>query len=194
MTNTVTKHVSSKPMAFLHFGGELTVEDFNTYSPNKHRIRNQIDALNLHNTIKTEQKKKREERKYKNMTLEELRELRLVSNTNGRPTDFMTNEKWQKEFELRKLFITPYNKNITKLNGKFSKESGKWNEETQGTYYGATNWHSYCSFVNSILDNIRSGQKDYCYYIYQILDLLKFHYNTLRTEYKDGYWEVWLEM
>lgn len=193
MTNTATKHVSSKPMAFLHFGGELTVEDFNTYSPNKKRISNQIDGMNLYNNIKKEQKKKDEERKYKNMTLEELKELRLISNTNGSPTDSMTDEKWQKEFELHKLFITPYNKNITKLKGKFSKESGKWNEETQGIYHGCTNWQNYCSYINDILCNIRSGQIDYCYYIYQILDLLKFHYNSLRTKYVDGYWEVWLE-
>ena len=49
------------------------------------------------------------------MTLEELRELRLISNTNGRPTSSMTDEKWQKEFNLRKIFITPHPKEITKL-------------------------------------------------------------------------------
>ena len=127
------------------------------------------------------------------MTLEELRELRLISNTNGRPTSAMTDEKWQKEFNLRKMFITPYPKDIKKLKGQHSKESGMWNEETQGTYHGCTSWQSYCSYINDILNNIRSGQIDYCYYIYQILDLAKFHYNTLRTKYCDGYWEVWLE-
>lgn len=34
------------------------------------------------------------------MTLEELREMRLVSNTNGRPTSTLTNEKWQRNFKL----------------------------------------------------------------------------------------------
>ena len=175
------------------FGGEIYIEDFNTYSPNKKRISNQIDAINISKAIKNEQIKKDKEKKYKNMTLEELRELRLVSNTNGRPTSAMTDEKWQKEFNLRKMFITPYPKDIKKLKGQHSKESGMWNEETQGTYYGCTSWQSYCSYINDVLNNIRSGQVDYCYYIYQILDLVKFHYDTLKTKYCDGYWEVWLE-
>lgn len=175
------------------FGGEITIEDFNTYSPNKKRISNQIDGMNLHETIKKKQNKGNEEKKYKNMTLEELKELRLISNTNGRPTSFMTDEKWQKEFNLRKMFITPHPKEIKKLKGKCSMESGMWNEEAQGKYDGCTSWQSYCSYINDILNNIRSGQVDYCYYIYQILDIAKFHYNTLKTKYCNGYWEVWLE-
>ena len=119
--------------------------------------------------------------------------MKLISNTNGRPTSTLTDEKWQKEVNLRKMFITPYPKDIKKLKSQHSKESGLWNEETQGTYHGCTNWQSYCSYINDILRNIRSGQVDYCYYIYQILDLAKFHYNTLKTKYCDGYWEVWLE-
>lgn len=175
------------------FGGEITIEDFNTYSPNKKRISNQIDGMNLHETIKKKQNKGNEEKKYKNMTLEELKELRLISNTNGRPTSFMTDEKWQKEFNLRKMFITPHPKEIKKLKGKCSMESGMWNEEAQSKYDGCTSWQSYCSYINDILNNIRSGQVDYCYYIYQILDIAKFHYNTLKTKYCNGYWEVWLE-
>ena len=175
------------------FSGEIDIEDFNTYSPNKKRISNQIDAINLPETIKNEQIKKDKEKKYKNMTLEELREMKIISNTNGRPTSALTDEKWQKEFNVRKLLITPYPQNIKKLKGKHSKESGMWNEDTQGTYYGFTNWQSYCSYINDILNNIRSGQVDYCYYIYQILDIAKFHYDDLRTRYCDGYWEVWLE-
>ena len=96
-------------------------------------------------------------------------------------------------FNLRKLFITPYPSDIKKLKGKYSKESGYWNEETMGEYYGCTSWQSYCAYINDILSNIRAGQVDYCYYIYQILDLVKFHYNNLMTRYRDGYWEVWLE-
>ena len=171
------------------FGGEIDIEDFNTYSPNKKRISNQIEADNLQETIKNKNK----EKKYNNMTLEELRELRLISNTNGTPSSSMTDEKWQKEIKIRKAFITPYPKNITKMTGKYSKESGKWNEETHGTYHGCTNWQQYCSYINDILRSIRNGQVDYCYYIYQILDLLKFHYDDLKTRYCDGYWEVWLE-
>lgn len=171
------------------YSGEINIEDFNTYSPNKKRISNQIEANNLQQTIKNKNK----ETKYKNMTLEELKELKLISNTNGRPTSSMTDEKWQKELNLRKMFVTPYPKEIKKMKGKYTKESGMWNEETMGTYHGCTNWLSYCSYINDVLSNIRTGQVDYCYYIFQILDLLKFHHNDLKTKYCDGYWEVWLE-
>lgn len=175
------------------FGGIIENEDFNTYSPNKKRINNQIDANNLQKSIENKQTKLKEEKKYKNMTLEELKEMRIVSNTDGRPLSTLTNERWQKEFNIRKCFITPYDKSVKRFGGKFSKESGMWNEETMSNYQGQTNWQQYCSYINDVLRNIRAGQIDYCYFIYQIVDLLKFHYDDLRTRYRDGYWEVWLE-
>lgn len=172
------------------YGGEITIEDYNTYYPNKNRINNQMEANKLQNKLKLKQELER----YRKMTLEELMEIKIISNTNGRPLSSLTDEKWQKEFEIRKLFITPYKDgNIRRFGEKYTKEPIKWNEETQGKYLGYTNWQSYCTYINDILRNIRSGQVDYCYYIYQILDLLKFHYEDLRTKYCDGYWEVWLE-
>ena len=169
------------------FGGEIEIEDFNTYFPNKKRISNQIEADNLQETIKNKNK----EKKYNNMTLEELRELRLISNTNGTPSSSMTDEKWQKELQIRKLFVTPAT--TVRMNGKYSQKPGTWNTEKYGEYSGATNWQEYCSFINDVLRNIRAGQVDYVYYIYHILDLLKFHYEDLKTRYCDGYWEVWLD-
>lgn len=165
------------------YSGEISVEDFNTYSPNKKRIINQHEADILTNKLKGKSQK------MKNMSLEELKELRLISNTEGRPTDSMTDALWQKEFELRKCFIKPA---VTKkMSGKFSKESGYWNDETMGTYHGSTNYQEYCSFINDILSEIRSNHRDYCYFMYQVLDLVKFE-PELKTKYCDGYWEVWL--
>ena len=175
------------------FSGEIQIEDFNTYSPNKKRINNQMEAINFPETIKKKQIKKDKEEKYKNMTLEELKEMRIISNTNGRPDSNMTDERWQKEFNVRKLFITPNDKKHKRMGGKFSRESGTWNEEKDGEYLGMTNYQEYCSYINDVLKNIRAGQIDYCYFIYHIMDLLKFHYDDLRTKYCDGYWEVWLE-
>ena len=175
------------------FSGEIQIEDFNTYSPNKKRISNQIEAINFSETIKKKQIKKDKEEKYKNMTLEELKEMRIISNTNGRRDSNMTDERWQKEFNVRKLFITPNDKKHKRMGGKFSRESGTWNEEKDGEYLGMTNYQEYCSYINDVLKNIRAGQIDYCYFIYHIMDLLKFHYDDLRTKYCDGYWEVWLE-
>ena len=176
------------------YGGEITIDDFNTYSPNKKRISNQIEADNLQETIEQKQNKRSEVKKYQNMTLEELREMKIVSNTNGRPLSTLTDEKWQKEFLVRKMFITPFSKDVKKFGGKYSKESGIWNEETSGVYHGQTNWQEYCSYINDVLRNIKAGQVDYCYFIYQIMDLAKFHYGRkeLKTRYCDGYWEVWL--
>lgn len=175
------------------YGGEISVEDFNTYSPNKSRISYQIDANALSSVLKKQAKKKLELERYKKMTLEELKEMRIISNTDGRPTSNLTNEKWQKELNVRKLFVTPYKDGRTKkLTGKHYKESGQWNNEKKGSYDGCTNWQSYCTYINDVLKNIRAGQIDYCYFIYQIMDLLKFHFEDLKTRYQDGYWEVWL--
>lgn len=126
------------------------------------------------------------------MTQTELKDW-VLFNKNGRPSETLTDKQWQKDFEIRKKFITPYSTNIKRLGGKHSKVSGIWNEETMGTYYGETNWQQYCSYINDVLKNIRKGEIEYCYYIYQIIDLLKFHYDTLKTSYCDGYWAVWLE-
>lgn len=175
------------------FGGIIDPDDFSTVLPNKQRIHNQVQAEVLPELLKQKHKNKRQEEKYKSMTLEELREMKIISNTDGRPPYYLTDEKWQKEFRVRKMFIRPYPKKYKKLGGKYSKESGLWNNETQGNYDGPTNHQMSCSHINDILCNIRSGQVDYCYYIYNIMELAKFHYNSLRTKYCDGYWEVWLE-
>lgn len=175
------------------YGGTIEIEDFSTFSPNKRRISHQIDAMNLPQTLNTYKKQKNKEKKYKQMTLEELRKMKIISNTNGRPCSALTDEKWQKEFMIRRLFIKPHKNSCMKMRGAYTNESGIWNSETQGTYHGRTNWQEYSAYINDVLTNIRSGQIDFCYYIYQIMDLLPFHYNDLRTKYCDGYWEVWLD-
>lgn len=38
------------------FGGEIDLDDFSTNSPNKKRINNQADAVNLQNTLEREKK------------------------------------------------------------------------------------------------------------------------------------------
>lgn len=130
----------------------------------------------------------------KHITLEELRKYRHISNSNGRPGSRLTDETWQKEFEIRKMFVTPYKNGSTKkLSGAQYQKCGNWNEERDGVYQGATNWQEYCAYINDVLQNIRTGKVDYCYYIFQITDLLKFHYDDLQTRYCDGYWEVWLD-
>lgn len=172
------------------YSGEINIEDFNTYTLNKKRINSYLDAKNFNSDCK---KKKEIQKMYKGMTLEELREEKLISNTDGRPSPTLTDEKWQTELAIRKLSIEPYPSTIKKFGGQHSKCYEICNNGVYYTYSGKTNYQQYCSFMNDVLKNIRSGQVDYCYFIYQIVDLLKFHYTDLKTKYCDGYWEVWLD-
>lgn len=124
------------------------------------------------------------------MNLESLKNIKPTRTTHGRPSSTLTDKEWQNELSIMKLYITPYNKNITRMGGKFSR--GQENMIDGKEYDGMTNWQSYCSYINDVLRNIRKGNRDFVYFGYQIIDLLKFHYDDLKTRYCDGYWEVWL--
>lgn len=96
--NYCTNYITSNKYKTDHstFGGIIDIEDFNTYTPNKRRISNQIDAINFQRQLLIRQNKRKENEKYKDMTLEELKEMRLISNTDGRPTSTLTNESGKK--------------------------------------------------------------------------------------------------
>lgn len=51
------------------------------------------------------------------------------------------------------------------------------------TYHGKTQYQYYCDFINDILSNIRKGGIDYCFYIYQVAELLKYEYDKLQVRY-----------
>lgn len=110
----------------------------------------------------------------------------------GRPGDSLTDKKWQQEFAVHRLHISPHGKKMKKMGGRYSRLSAK-PDGGECLYCGETNWSRYCSFINSVLDSIRKGERDYCFFKYQIYDILRFHWADLRTRYVDGYWEVWLE-
>lgn len=141
------------------FNETIDVEDYNTDRPNTNRIKKLAHSLEL-------SKRNKELNKYKGMTLDELRMCKAISNTDGKPSPSLTDEKWQKEFNIRKMFIKTCPKNDSQQN------------------------HS--AYINDVLRNIHNGQVDYCYFIYQIMDLLKVYPISLKTRYRDGYWEVWL--
>lgn len=63
------------------------------------------------------------------------------------------------------------------------------------SYDGDTQYKTYCKFINGILSSIRSGGKDYCYFIYQIAELLRFEKNGLMAKWlpEDKCFEVWLK-
>lgn len=123
---------------------------------------------------------------------ESLRKTTHFGNSNGRPSPTLTDSQWQQEFQIRKLQIKPYSPNYTRMGGRYSRESHKRNDE-DCTYDGPTNYQQYCHTINDMLSVIRSGKIDFCFFTYQIMDLLRFHYDDLRTKYIDGYWMVWLD-
>lgn len=127
------------------------------------------------------------------MDYQSFKDIKTRVKLGSRPSPDLTDKKWQEEFNTMKYFVTPFPANVKKLGGAGSRESGKWNHDTQGRYDGATNWQQYCTYINDVLKNIRLGRVEYCYYAYQIADLLKFHHSDLETKYcEGGYWEVWL--
>lgn len=122
------------------------------------------------------------------MTLEEFNR---VDTRTGRPCSHWSDERWQQHFRVLRLKVKPIkNRKYRKMNYvpiKHPKDED---------WHGETNYQCYCKYINEVLTSIRLGYKDYCYYIYQIADLLKFEPN-LKTRFCGGdelspYIEVWL--
>ena len=83
------------------FGGNIEIEDFNTSCPNKRRIQNQMEAVHLQQTLEKRKYRTEKEKKYKTMNLEQLKKMKVISNTDGRPAEHLTDETWQKEFAVQ---------------------------------------------------------------------------------------------
>lgn len=173
------------------FRGEIDLEDFNTYEPNQKRISKQMKANGLQEELFERIREKNSD--YNHMTLKELKKRNIISDTDGRPLDSLTDEQWQKEFIIRKSLIQTTSQK--KLNCKQFREPDLWNMEKNELYDGPTQWQNYCWYINDVLRVIRKGDKDYCYFIYQIMELARFHFHDLKTKYIPEYkcWEVWLE-
>ena len=112
----------------------------------------------------------------KKYSLDELERMKIISNSDRGPSSNLTDKKWQKEFEIRKMFVLSSDK----------KSASKTH------YY--VNSKEYTSFINDIIKTLRKPNGvDYCFFIYQIMDLFKCYGEDLKTRYCDGYWQVWLE-
>lgn len=100
-----------------------------------------------------------------------------------RPSSSMTNEEWQKVFNNLKD-ETPESSGRLISRRDVRTERGCSEEQLE----------KYCAYINDVLGAIRRGHTDFCYYIYQIEDLLRFEHNRLRTEYMpdDQCFKVWL--
>lgn len=74
----------------------------------------------------------------------------------GLPDKTMTKEDWETAFYEMRTKIYSHAKRKSRFSNKSLLNSDV----------------SYCSTLNDILKNIRKGGEDYCYFVYQIADLL----------------------
>lgn len=107
----------------------------------------------------------------------------------------ITNEEWQQEFQLMKKCIKPVsNCKLTRHVLNNCILGRRWN--LTDNEYSDTQDKRYVDYINSVLKEIKSGETDYCYYYYQIIDLLKFEANLNSRLIHDGvntYFEVWID-
>jgi len=108
----------------------------------------------------------------------------------------MTDKEWQLRFEMMKLYVKPVNDRKMTRHARKAYILGKRWGLSDNEYGGETLDQCYCNFINDVLKQIRMGRIDYCYYYYQIMDLLKFE-PRLKTQlvHDDGntYFKVWLD-
>lgn len=93
-------------------------------------------------------------------------------------SDSMTDAEWQKLFAQMKADIKPACERYMTKPGTTPIKDGD-------EYRGETTAVRYKQFINGILRTIRQGELDYCYYIYQIRDLLIYE-PRLKAEWSQG--------
>lgn len=121
-------------------------------------------------------------------------EYKLSDLSARRPSDSMTDAEWQNYFHFIRSKTEPSMTNV------MIKHIGSSNQERtlsdfKPLHRRNTQYDEYCDFINDMLKTLRSGHADYCYYIFQISDLLKYEYDHLRTEYlpDEKCFKVWLD-
>lgn len=126
-------------------------------------------------------------------------DLGIVSLTKGKPDADMTNEQWQDYFSIMKQKVKPGKDKWMKSYVARVSVNG-YLIDTCSEKYGETLYSRYCQFINSVLHTIRGSKSeppshDYCFYIYQIADLLRFEHDCLNVVWRqeDRYFEVWLD-
>ena len=125
-----------------------------------------------------------------NYTLEDLKQINL---SQGRPDPELTDKEWQKQFNIMRVLIKP-----SVDNKMFVRDSSPIvnNSYAVDNYdKSEMQWKRYRKYINDVLAAIRDGEFDYCYYIYQISDLLKYENKRLQSRYRpdDRCFEVWLK-
>lgn len=124
----------------------------------------------------------------KQFTLSDLKNIELsTAYKTAHPPEDMTNEIWQECFNRIAPLVEPSKEHwLNTVNTPVAKDSKIDNYKITPEYR---------QFINSVLYSIRQGECDHCFYIYQIVDLLKFE-PKLKTTWISEYqcFEVWLEL
>lgn len=122
-----------------------------------------------------------------------IEEFKNISDSKGKPNPLMTNTQWQEYFNIMKLSIQQ-SKNKRMKASSSPIVVNHYMADNQFTYCGETQWTKYRNYINSVLSAIRKGEYDYCYFVYQIADLLKYEHDNLRTLWMPEYgcFQVWL--
>ena len=116
----------------------------------------------------------------------------LLKENNSKTLKTLTDNEWQECLDLLRT-ITP-----TTIEKRLKRKLGRvvigrnWTlsggeSDSLDTYY--------ITFINSVLKSIRSGETDYCFYTYQIAELLRFEPKLqARLIHNDcSHFEVWLD-
>ena len=83
-----------------------------------------------------------------------------------RLSDEMTDKEWQEFFSYMKSTIKPIGKKYMDVPKIVPLKEGQ-------EYHGEPEIWRYRQFINDILHNIRQENIDYCFFVFQIKDLLK---------------------
>lgn len=118
--------------------------------------------------------------------------LKRIYPTDKQSPDNMTELEWHQYFQALKLLVAPEEEPW--MCNEFSDDptDEEWdcyyqNGEVILQYY-------YRQFINGVLETIRNGGCDFCHYIYQVADLLRFEHDTLAVDWlpEDSCFKVYL--
>ena len=101
--------------------------------------------------------------------------METINERTKKPPKDYSDSQWQQDFLRIREIIRP--SSLNKMNVVAEPHN------FARTYHGKTQYQYYCDFINNILSNLRRGKVDYCFYVYQISELLKYEHDTLQTEW-----------
>ena len=92
----------------------------------------------------------------------------------------MTSDQWGECFnEIKKHIKQIKHRTITSYNDVNTFFGSLYNSHISSD----DTFERYSQFINGILKTIRAGREDYCFYVYQIADLLQFEHEHLIAEW-----------